>query len=70
MSGVDPADYDRLKPLYEVRNRLRELFGVEDGAKIAQLVNSLVAEAPMSSAAERPRRLRLALALLRAQRQP
>ncbi len=28
VSGVDPADYHRLKPLYEVRNRLRELFGV------------------------------------------
>ncbi|MBA2774286.1 MAG: ABATE domain-containing protein, partial [Nocardioidaceae bacterium] len=48
VSGVDPADFGRLTPLYEVRSRLRELFGVGDDAKIAQLVNSLVAEAPMS----------------------
>jgi len=48
VSGVDPHDFGRVTQLYEVRSRLRELFGVGDDAKIAQLVNSLVAEAPMS----------------------
>ncbi len=47
VSDVNPRDYARLGPLHEVRERLRELFGVADPAHTAGLVNSLVAEAPM-----------------------
>lgn len=48
VSGVDPDDFDSLPPLHEVRDRLRELFGVSDPALTATRVNSLVTQAPMS----------------------
>lgn len=48
VSGVDPADYARVAPLWEVRQRFRGLFGVSSADTIARRVNELVAEAPMS----------------------
>lgn len=47
VSDVDPHDFARLQPLYEVRGRLRALFGFSDPAHTASKVNSLVAQAPM-----------------------
>ena len=47
VSSVDPDDLGDLEAVYRVRARLRELFGVDDAALLAQRVNSLVAEAPV-----------------------
>jgi hypothetical protein len=47
VSGVRDRDYDDVAAIHRVRDRFRAVFGVADPTRVATLVNSLLAEAPV-----------------------